>query len=63
MVWLMRPQEIADEDGKGTGRWRMTATSEDGGGGPWGMCDCEDGHETSDAARDCPKAREKLTMY
>lgn len=63
MVWIRQPQEIADKDGKGTGRWRMTATSDEDGGGPWKLCDCPDGHESPEAARDCPIVLEKMNMY
>jgi hypothetical protein len=27
-MWWVQPQEIADKDGKATGRWRMTALPE-----------------------------------
>lgn len=50
MVWWIKPQEIA-EYGKGTGKWRMTATSDEGGGGPYGNTDCF--HESAEEAENC----------
>ena len=33
-MWIIQPLEIADDDGKPAGKWRMTATSDEDGGGP-----------------------------
>jgi hypothetical protein len=49
MVWWTQPQEIADSAGKGTGRWRLTARSDEGGGGPYG--DTSHDHATSETAQ------------
>lgn len=51
MVWWIQPQEIADENGKPTGRWRMTAKSDEGGGGPYG--DTSHDHGTAEEAEAC----------
>lgn len=32
MVWWIQPSEIAGANGEHTGRWRMTARSDEGGG-------------------------------
>ena len=36
MTWIIQPREVAGEDGNSTGRWRLTATSDEDGGGPFG---------------------------
>ena len=36
MAWIVQPLEVAGADGRPSGRWRLTATSDEGGGGPWG---------------------------
>lgn len=51
MVWFIQPLEIADDAGKATGRWRMTATSDEGGGGPYG--DTSHDHATAEEAETC----------
>lgn len=50
-MWWVQPQEIADENGKGTGRWRMTAKSDEGGGGPFG--DHSHDHASAEEAEAC----------
>lgn len=50
-MWIIQPQQIADEHGNGTGRWRMTATSDEGGGGPYG--DTSHDHATAEEAEAC----------
>lgn len=50
-MWWTQALEIADANGKGTGRWRMTTKSDEGGGGPFG--DTSHDHESADAAEAC----------
>ncbi len=54
MVWWIRSLEIEDEQGQATGRYRLTATSNEHGG-PYGLCDHE--HLTVEEAQNCPQAR------
>lgn len=61
MVWWIEPLQIADSDGKGTGKWRLTARSDEDGGGPYGLCEHE--HDTPEEAQDCPEAREATEKY
>lgn len=51
MVWWTQALEIADELGRPTGRWRMTAKSDEGGGGPRG--DTSHDHASADEAEAC----------
>jgi hypothetical protein len=50
-MWIVKPLEIADANGKGTGRWRLTAASDEDGGGPFG--DVSHDHATADEALAC----------
>jgi hypothetical protein len=59
MVWWIRPLEIADKDGKPTGRWRMTAESDEGGGGPFG--DASHDHATAEEAEACDACDEYVS--
>lgn len=59
MVWFIQPQEIADKDGKATGRWRMTAHSDEGGGGPHG--DTSHDHATAEEAEECERCDEYVS--
>lgn len=56
MVWYVKPQEVASDTGHGTGRWRMTAYSDDGGGGPYG--DTTHDHATAEEAEACERCDE-----
>lgn len=56
MAWIINALEIADEN-KGTGKYRLTAKSDEDGGGPIGLCTHE--HLTIESARFCPEAREE----
>lgn len=51
MVWWIQPLEIAGADGEGTGRWRLTAKSDEGGGGPYG--DTSHDHASAEEADAC----------
>lgn len=54
-MWFVRPLEIA-KDGKHAGRWRMTATSDEDGGGPLG--DPSHDHASADEAMACERCDE-----
>lgn len=58
MAWFIQPLEIAGPDGKGTGKWRLTATSDEDGGGPFGLNTDEHEHASPVAARGCPECRD-----
>ena len=57
-MWLTQPLEIADAEGKPTGRWRMTASSDEGGGGPHGNRECS--HGSAAEAQACEACDEYL---
>ena len=57
-MWLTQPLEISDA-GKPTGRWRMTATSDEDGGGPWGLKDCS--HASAAEAQVCVRCDEFIS--
>lgn len=61
MAWWITVREIADESGKGVGRYRLTAKSDEDGGGPFGLC--EHKHKTKEAAEKCPSARKASKTY
>ena len=61
MVWFIQPLEIADKDGKPTGRWRMTAQSDEGGGGPYG--DTSHDHSTAEGAEACDACDEYVSRW
>lgn len=61
MVWWIQVLEIANQDGEGTGRYRLTATSDEGGGGPFGLC--EHMHKTKKEADECEEARKEAERY
>lgn len=58
-MWWIQPREIADEHGKATGRWRMTATSDEAGGGPFG--DASHDHATAEEAEACDRCDEYVS--
>lgn len=60
MAWWIKTLEIA-VDGVGIGKYRLTATSDEDGGGPFGLCDHE--HETRSEADQCPEANARSEMY
>lgn len=51
MVWWIQPMQIAGPGGAPTGRWRMTATSDEDGGGPYG--DTSHDHASAEEAEAC----------
>lgn len=60
-MWWTQPQEISDSNGKGTGRWRMTARSDEGGGGPYG--DTSHDHATAEEAEQCERCDEYVAGW
>jgi len=56
MAWWVQPLEIADENGNPTGRFRMTATSDEDGGGPFG--DTSHDHASAEEAQECVRCNE-----
>jgi hypothetical protein len=68
MAWWIEVLELADKDKKPMGRYRKTATSDEDGGGPYGLCECKGadgspGHATREDADRCPEARERAERY
>ncbi|OUL36363.1 hypothetical protein BV372_08065 [Nostoc sp. T09] len=61
MVWWIQPLQIADDQGQGTGKWRLTAKSDEDGGGPYGLCEHE--HDSVEEAQNCSKARAEAEKY
>jgi hypothetical protein len=61
MAWFIMAREIADAAGRGVGRWRLTATSDDPVSGPFGLCDHE--HSSAAEASDCPDAVDAASRY
>jgi hypothetical protein len=61
MVWFVQPLEIADEAGNPTGRWRMTAKSDEDGGGPFG--DTSHDHASAEEAQACAQCDEYVRQF
>lgn len=61
MVWWIKVLEIADDKGKGIGKYRSTATSDEDGGGPYGLCEHE--HDSIEEAKECPEAKAAVEKY
>lgn len=61
MAWWIQALEIADENGKATGTWRLTAKSDEDGGGPYGLC--HHAHNSAKEAEDCLDAQRKAKQY
>ena len=59
-MWIIRPLEIKILDAH-TGKFRLTAQSDEDGGGPFGLCNHE--HDSPDEASECPDARERSYVY
>lgn len=60
MAWWVQPQQLADPDGSPSGKWRMTATSDEDGGGPFGNPDCF--HASADEAESCESCDDYMAM-
>lgn len=52
-MWTVQALEIANDLGRATGRWRLTACSDEDGGGPFG--DTSHDHGTSAEAEACDR--------
>jgi hypothetical protein len=63
MAWWVMVRQLVDDAGRPIGRYRLTAESDEGGGGPYGLCDCTSGHATPEEAKGCPKAKEEKARY
>lgn len=61
MAWWIQPMEIADTSGNGTGRWRMTALSDEDGGGPYG--DTSHDHPSAEEAMQCDSCDEYVNRW
>lgn len=61
MAWWIQVLEIADKNGNPTGKYRKTATSDEDGGGPFGLCD--HAHETREEAQNCEDAKRNAKGY
>ena len=61
MAWWIQVFQIADAQGKGTGKYRLTAKSDEDGGGPYGLCEHE--HDSIEEAQNCPQARAEAKKY
>lgn len=61
MVWWIKPLEIADADGQASGKFRLTAKSDEDGGGPFGLCDHE--HASAAEAEACQEAIDAAKGY
>ena len=59
-MWIIQPKQIA-KDGQPTGRWRMTATSDEDGGGPYG--DTSHDHASAEEAEACEKCDEYCSSW
>jgi hypothetical protein len=60
MAWSFRVQEILNQHGDKTGFWRLTATSDQGGGGPYPLCGhC---HDSPEKALGCPDAQKNAVI-
>lgn len=55
-MWWIQPNELAGPNGERTGRYRMTATSDEGGGGPFG--DTSHDHASAEEAQQCERCDE-----
>lgn len=51
MAWWIQPLQIANADGTASGRWRLTAQSDESGGGPYG--DDTHDHPSAEEAQQC----------
>jgi hypothetical protein len=60
-MWIIQPLQIADKDGNPTGRWRLTAKSDEDGGGPYG--DTSHDHATAEEAEACDQCDEYCSKW
>lgn len=66
-MWWIQTRELADADGQPTGHWRLTAKSDEDGGGPYALCDCivngVNGHLTPEDAANCAEAKAEAEKF
>lgn len=62
MAWLIHPRELAGAAGRGSGRWQLTAESDEYGG-PFPLCACREGHGDPVEAQNCEEAMERKKFY
>lgn len=60
-MWWIQPLEIAGPNGERTGRWRLTAKSDEGGGGPYG--DDSHDHASAEEAQQCEACDEYCSRW
>lgn len=64
MAWWIKPKEVAGADGTGTGRWRLTATSDEDGGGPFGDVSHDHGSpQEAEACEACDEYTSQITGF
>lgn len=61
MAWWIKVLELANEKGLPTGKYCLTATSDENGGGSYGLC--QHAHNSPKEAQNCPEARERAKTY
>jgi hypothetical protein len=59
-MWIIQPKQIA-KNGQPTGRWRITATSDEDGGGPYG--DESHDHASAEEAAACEICEEYCSKW
>lgn len=60
MVWIIESLELI-KDGEYTGFYRLTARSDEDGGGPYPLCNHL--HTTKEEAKQCPEAQDKAKNF
>lgn len=60
MVAWYQVLQLADSEGKGTGRYRYVHWTDEPFAGYHPLCDCDKGHGTIDEASNCEKAQKHL---
>lgn len=59
MAWFVEALEIMGPGQSHTGRWRLTATSDEDGGGPWG--DNSHDHGSESEAIECERCQDYVS--
>ncbi len=59
-MWTFEAFEIQTPDGGKSGRWRMTKACTWENNELHDMCNCPDGHESEEAAKECPVVKREL---
>ena len=64
MAWWIEPLEIkGTERVFASQRFRLTARSDEDGGGPFALCECEGGHVSIEDAKNCPEAQNQARCF